>query len=51
MRFAAGQYNAWNDDTKAAKLPFRLGGETVAVWLELKEAEQGNYEIAKKKTV
>ena len=43
--------NAWDADAKAAKLPTLLAGEALAVWLELEEAEQGNYTVTKKKIV
>ena len=41
--------NAWDADAKAAKLPTLLEGEALAVWLELEEAEQGDYEVARGK--
>ena len=39
--------NAWDDAKKALKLPTLLEGEALAVWLELSEAEQADYKIAK----
>ena len=41
--------NAWDDAKKALKLPTLLEGEALAVWLELSEAEQADYKIAKEK--
>ena len=35
--------NAWTDERKALTLPTLLEGEALAVWLELNEAEQGDY--------
>ena len=40
--------NAWNDETKAVKLPTLLEGEALAIWLELSEEEQQDYKTAKK---
>ena len=40
--------NAWNNATKAVKLPTLLEGEALATWLELSEEKQGTYEEAKK---
>ena len=39
--------NAWDDAARAAKLPTLLEGEALAIWLELAEDEQGDYEVAK----
>ena len=35
--------NAWEAEIKALKLPTLLEGEALAVWLELTDAEQGDY--------
>ena len=43
--------NAWDNAAQAAKLPTLLEGEALAMWLELEEAEQGNYDVAKNKIV
>ena len=40
--------NGWNLETCALKLPTLLKGEAITVWLELREEQQGDYEIAKK---
>jgi hypothetical protein len=41
--------NQWKEETQALKLPTLLEGESLAVWLELSEAEQANVETAKGK--
>ena len=43
--------NAWEAEIKALKLPTLLEGEALAVWLELTDAEQGDYETAKRKLI
>ena len=43
--------NAWTDERKALTLPTLLEGEALAVWLELNEAEQGDYKVVKEKLV
>ena len=43
--------NSWDDDKKAIKLPTLLEGEALAVWLELNEAKQKDYAVAKKKII
>ena len=40
--------NKWTDGTPALKLPTLLKGEALAVWLELSEEQQTDYETAKK---
>ena len=40
--------NEWNSATIALKLPTLLEGEALAVWLELSEEQQADYETAKK---
>ena len=40
--------NAWNDATKALKLPTLLEGEALATWLELGDEKQATYTEAKK---
>ena len=39
--------NEWNAATKALKLPTLLEGEALAIWLELSEEQQGNYDSVK----
>ena len=39
--------NEWDDATKALKLPTLLEGEALAIWLELSEEQQGDYDSAK----
>ena len=39
--------NGWDEDARAAKLPTLLEGEALAVWSELKENQQVNYERAR----
>ena len=39
--------NEWSDAAKALKLPTLLEGEALAVWMELSEEEQENYQRAK----
>ena len=41
--------NGWGDETKAKRLPMLLEGEALAVWLELSEAKQKDYKVAKAK--
>lgn len=41
--------NGWNGETKAKKLPTLLEGEALAVWMELSEDEQKDYDVARKK--
>ena len=41
--------NGWEDEAKAKRLPTLLEGEALAVWLELSEAEQKDYKVAKAK--
>ena len=43
--------NAWTDERKAHTLPTLLEGEALVVWLELNEAEQGDYKVVKEKLV
>lgn len=40
--------NKWTDATKAAKLLVLLEGEAIAIWLELSEEQQSDYNIARK---
>ena len=39
--------NEWSDAAKVLKLPTPLEGEALAVWMELSEEEQENYQRAK----
>ena len=41
--------NGWNSETKAKKLPTLLEGEALAIWMELSEDEQKDFDDAKKK--
>ena len=43
--------NGWNKETMAVKLPTLLEGEALAVWLELNDDEQKDYDQAKEKLV
>ena len=43
--------NSWDDDKKALKLPTLLEGEALAIWLELTEEEQKDYNVTKKKII
>ena len=43
--------NGWDADKMAPKLPTLLEGEALAIWLELTEDEQKNYETTKKKII
>ena len=43
--------NDWGNDLKAKKLPTLLEGEPLAIWLELSEEQQANYETAKAKII
>ena len=40
--------NGWTGTIYALKLPTLLEGEALAIWLELSEAQQGDYAAAKK---
>ena len=40
--------NDWDDTMQAKKMPTRLEGEELAVWLDLSEDDQKNYSEAKK---
>ena len=40
--------NGWDEDARAAKLPTLLEGEALAVWSELKENQQVDYERARR---
>ena len=41
--------NKWTNETKTLKLPTLLEGEALAVWLELSEAEQADYDTVKQR--
>ena len=43
--------NQWNDEVKARKLPTLLEGEALAIWLELFEEQQADYEVAKEQSI
>ena len=40
--------NGWDEESRAAKLPTLLEGEALAVWSELKENQQVDYERARR---
>ena len=43
--------NQWNDEVKARKLPTLFEGEALAIWLELSEEQQADYEVAKEQLI
>ena len=40
--------NKWMDATKVAKFPTLMEGEAIAIWLELSEEQQHDYNVARK---
>jgi len=43
--------NVLDAEKKASKLPTVLGDEALAVWLELTEEQQNDYDVTKAKTI
>ena len=43
--------NSWENDKKALKLPTLLEGKALAIWLELAEEEQKDYNGTKKRII